>query len=432
MMETKTKVTLFIAYFLTILILILYTIQGIHSAYYYTDEHPFDVIPSLVATKNLIENGIDPYSERGRHLIEQVYYGHILTSSERLKLHQEYYYPLYAVFLYVPLQSFSINNALAIIYIVNISLFILSCLIWNKLLNINNKLLSLLTIMFILMWPMTYNTLQFRNPIFFVIFFITLSFYILINSNNKYLLILSGMLLFYSTIKPQSSLLPIGYIFLIWLPIFGNRSKLIYVSIGFISIALLSLLITYMLLPVWIGGFLGALSEYRNMVGPESLAGNGAISLFIGIVLFIIGILMVLICYNIHDKLLHITIFSYIQVIQGFIFPTFWFAVLMGIPILFIVIKQYDILSKYKNVLKNSYVIATITIFSLITTIVMARWLMLASQSRTLRNLISVDPKIASIISRYGAYHVLLLLIILSIILFLLRYCMLIISKEVE
>jgi hypothetical protein len=350
MMTVNSKVFSITVFFITSLIFITYLGLGIRSSY----RSGNDMTPRWVGTKNLMTKGIDPYSDEGQVLIENAYFGHSLSESEKLSRDRQHYaYPLHVVFLYIPLIYMNISNAYLFMWLINFLSFIITCFLWIRLLELEyNYAIAIGLTAALLASPITWYTMQARQPLILVLGFLSCSLYIFLKTNSPKNLLIAGSLLFMATIKPQSSMLAIGYLTVILLPSLLNKKSIIYAYAGFALMAIFSLVVTNIILPGWIPEFLGSLKQYRNYAGStgaETLLGKGIITYLASLFLFIIAIIMSVISYKFTNQKYHLITFAYVLVLQGFIFPAHMYVILLGIPLILIAIKQIIDFDSYKK-----------------------------------------------------------------------------------
>jgi hypothetical protein len=417
----KNNFWIIAAYSLIAIISIFYLLRGIHSSYHVTS-YALDLTPRLVGTKNLIISGIDPYTKYGEKLIEIAYFGRELNESDLL-MRQYFFYPLYIIFFYYPLVYVDMANAVFIVYIISFILFIITTLVWTKSIIKLNKLPSATIIIYFLLSPITYHALITRQPFIIMFFLITVSFYMLLYKVNQYYYFLAGILLFLSTIKPQSSLLAIMYIFIVFLPNIDDRKLWISVILGFTLMGFVSLIITSALVPGWIAEFVNSLFEYRSyaetVTGAEKLFGKGVISLVSWLTFGLIGLYMMIICYKANRKFLHLICFSYLLILQGLIFSSFSYVLLMGIPIVALSMKQAILMWKKGNNYKSFIIVFNLL---LIFYMMMSHWLVLLSRSVNYAKIINSYYFIIKILSVETPFVILPLMLGLGIMVFIISY----------
>jgi hypothetical protein len=420
-MFMKNNLWIFAAYSLIAIISIFYLFRGIHSSYYVTS-YTLDLTPRLVGTKNLIISGIDPYTKDGTKLIEIAYFGRELNESDLL-MRQKFFYPLYIIFFYFPLAYVDMPNAVFIVYIISFILFIITTLVWTKAIIGLNKLLSATVIIYFLLSPIAYQAISTMQPFIIVFFLISISYYLLLYKPNKCSYFLAGILLFLSTIKPQSSLLAIGYIFIVLLPNMNDRRLWVSLFFGFVLMGLISLIITNALVPGWIAEYVQSLYEYRSYaetgIGADKLFGKGVISLVSWLLFGLVGLWMTIICYKTNRKSLHLICFSYLLILQGLIFPFFSYVLLMGMPIVALGMKQAILIRKK---LENMKLIIIVFVIFLIFYIMMNHWLIFLSRSANYAKIINSHSVIMKIFSVGTSFVILPLMLGLGIILFILSY----------
>jgi hypothetical protein len=410
-----------LVYVIIIIISIFYLYRGVYSSYN-SNSYPFDLTPSLVGTKNLIMKGIDPYSLEGRKLIEIAYYGRELTESDLLMRHQ-FYYPLYIIVFYYPFTFVGMPHSVFIIYIASFTLLVLTIILWSKAIFKLNNTNSWIVVLFFLITPIAYKAINTRQPFIVMFFLISTSIYLLIYHSNKYYYSIAGMLLFLSTIRPQNSLIIIGYIFLVFLPNLENRKLGLYVLLGFIIMGIFTLIITNYLSPGWINEFGHSLLEYKgyieNATGAEKLLGKGIHASFLVLLFGLIGLTMAIICFKYNNKSLHLCCISYLLILQGLIFPSLFYVLLMGIPIIALSIKRATQARKKKN--KIEYFII-LFILLLINFLMTSFWILELLRSKNYGQLIINHNNILNYFMFRTPFVILPFLLGLGIIIFIIFY----------
>lgn len=326
------------------LLVIVYVIQGVRSAYRFYPSNlgyqvrAFDVTPRWIGTKNLLYFRIDPYSEQGSDLIEEAFFGRPLKPEDEgiVKDRQHFAYPLHVIFLYAPTVVMSFPNALLVIWIAGFLMYIASVWIWFKLTGLNKVAYFFALIAFFLTWPQMYIGLQARQPLIVVFFLISLGVYLIVCGKKKTSYIVAGIVLFLSTVKPQNSLIPVAYLLILWLPSMGDKYRTESVWLGFLGMSVVSLILTQWLVPGWVGEFLQGLSDYRGYAGTtgaESLWGKGMVSVSMSILFVIAAMAIGIGSYRVSRYEVHLIVFSYLLILQGLVFPSHLYTVMMGIPL---------------------------------------------------------------------------------------------------
>jgi hypothetical protein len=384
-MVTRGKGLKITAYFIIIVISLIYLLQGIRTSshLYNSKGWQFDITPSLIATKNLIQKGNSPYTKISQELIEKAYFGRETSQSDIINQSKHhFYYPLYAILFYIPLINLDISNALLLIWIFFYIIFLLTCWLWIRMIKLSkDETISVMLVSLFVLMPSTYYALQIRQPIFISFFFILLSYYLIMCGKKKISFIISGISLFLASIKPQISILAIGYILLILLPTMKSKKQNMEVWIGFMSVAILSLIITYILDPTWIIGFFNVVNVYNNTLGlngSEILLGRNVLSYTFIIFISIIAALMIMINIKIKSRSLHFILFSYIMLMQPLVFTTNSNSIILVILVIALAVKQYYSLNYAKKTAIHNILII---FFILIGYMMVRRWLRLVSES---------------------------------------------------
>jgi hypothetical protein len=420
-MFMKSNSWIIITYLLITIISIFYLFRGIHTSYHVTT-YALDLTTSLVGTKNLIISGIDPYTKEGQKLIDLLYYGRELNASDLLTK-PCFFYPLYIIIFYIPLVYVDMANAVFIVFIISYFLFIAAILLWTKYIFRMEKVWSAVVIIYFLLSPITYHTLITRQPIIILFFLITVSIYMLLYKINMYYYFLSGALLFLSTIKPQSSLLAIMYIYIVFLPIIEGRNLWVNVILGFAVMGFISFIMTNALVPGWISEFMHSLVEYRSyaqhVTGAEKLFGKGALSLSSWVFFSLVGLAMIIICNKNRRRSLHLICCSYLLILQALIFPSLSYALLMGIPIVALGMKQATLMWRQS---RNNILFIIVFILVSIFYVMMSHWLFFLIRSVNYAKIINSYPFILKIFSVGTPFMILPLMLGLGIMLFIISY----------
>jgi hypothetical protein len=107
--------------------------------------------------------------------------------------------------------------------------------------------------------------------------------------------------------------------------------------------AAVSLVITIWLVPVWIGEFLQALTQYKDYAGStgaESLWGKGPVSTGMSAFFALLGILLSIASYRARRGELHFFVYSYVLVLQCLIFPQHLPVTVIGMPVFIFAVRR--------------------------------------------------------------------------------------------
>jgi hypothetical protein len=337
----KRKLFMIAGISLLALIAILYSFQGIRSSgrlypALFGQIRPY---PMWETMKDFWIQGVDPYSKQGQARMEEAYFGRPLKAGEEklVRDRQHFVYPLYVIFLYIPTMAFQAENAMRILWFLGFIMFMAAVLLSLRLNEVADVgLIFPWAAFFFLSWPQVYMALQSRQPQIWVLFFILSALYFISKENKKWLLIISGALLFFATIKPQSSFLIIVYILGIWLPAMGDRSRTYPVILGFLVTGGFFLLASLIFVPGWIGGFFDAIGRYREYAGStgaESLWGKGWLAMGGSVFFSLVGLGVSFLSYQVKRNDIHLATCFYWLALQAFILPSHSYSVLMGIPL---------------------------------------------------------------------------------------------------
>jgi hypothetical protein len=185
----------------------------------------------------------------------------------------------------------------------------------------------------------------------------------------------------------------------------------------------ISLIITIALVPGWVEEFVNSLFEYRKyaetVTGAEKLFGKGVVSLVSWLAFGLAGLFMMIICYKTNRKSLHLICFSYLLILQGLIFPSFSYALLMGIPIVALGMKQAIFMWKNGQNYKSFIIVFNLL---LIFCMMMAHWLVLLSRSVNYAKIVDSYYIIIKKMSLETPFVILPLMLGLGIIIFIINY----------
>lgn len=184
---------------------------------------PFDSTIVWAGTRALFVQGISPYSPQGDAIVQTMNFGRPLQPGDEKYAHDEQRFPQ---------TSFA----------------------------------RLLFLTFCLTLPATYTSFQSRQPAVWVFFFLAATV-LLMMRNTPRADGMAGFCLAWSTIKPQSSILVIGYVVVVYYLAGHGLKKSRWFLAGFIGTGLLLLALTQLVSPGWVSEFIRSASDYRGYAG---------------------------------------------------------------------------------------------------------------------------------------------------------------------
>ncbi len=227
-----------------------------------------DLYPRWVGARELLLNGRNPYSAEVSHEIQMAYYGHIVTADEasrRVVDEQRFVYPVYVVFLMAP----TIYTDFAKVQF------------WAPFVLGTFAGLSVVFSAGLLDWQIPWTTAV------ALIVLVVSSPQIVQGMRHQQLALLVGCLLMagawlvhkghlgsagvvlaFSTIKPQMALLPLVWFVFWWAGEWRARWRL---GLGFGGTLSLLVGAGELLVPGWLGDFVGAMAAYRRYFPTTSL-----------------------------------------------------------------------------------------------------------------------------------------------------------------
>jgi Glycosyltransferase family 87 len=255
-------------------------------------QHMGDLYPPWLGTRELLVDGRDPYSAVVSHEIQTTYYGHPIEQtydkppSEMIN-EQRFAYPIYVVFLLAPTAKMEFSEVQNWAPSILAVLVAITVWIWTQVVRWRPPLLTILSVMlFVIATPQLAQGLRMRQLGLLVAFLLAAASWCV--TLEKYGI--AGILLAFSTIKPQIVLLLVAW-FVLWSLSDIRKRWPLLASFG-ISLGIL-VGIGAVLLPSWPIDFLRGLDAYRHyvpMLSPLSLLlGDwigGGLSILIVVALF--------------------------------------------------------------------------------------------------------------------------------------------------
>ena len=252
-----------------------------------------DLYPRWMGTRELLLNRRNPYGPEVSHEIQIGFYGHPIEQSydqpeSEILDEQRFVYPVYVVFLLAPTVNVDFPVLQSWAPLILAGLTAISVWLWAGTFRWQPSPVALAAlILFVLSTPQIAQGLRLRQLGLVVAFLIALSTWAVVRQH----FFLAGVLLAFSTIKPQMVVLCLAW-FLIW--VLGDWKKRSPLAAGF-SATFLSLAgAGELLLPGWPRYFLDGLAAYRKYFPTTSILrlilGNwigGAVSVFLVLLLVV-------------------------------------------------------------------------------------------------------------------------------------------------
>ena len=227
-----------------------------------------DLYPRWVGARELLLNGRNPYSAEVSHEIQMAYYGQIVTPEEsaaRVVDEQRFAYPLYVVFLMAPTiyTDFAKMQLWAPLVLGGFAalgvLFSVGMLDWRLPWTTVAAL-----VLFVVSSPQIVQGMRHQQLALVVACLLAAGAWFV----RKGHLVTAGVLLAFSTIKPQMALLPLVW-FAIWFV--GDWRARWKLALGFGATLTLLIGAGELLVPGWLGDFFAAMAAYRRYFPTTSL-----------------------------------------------------------------------------------------------------------------------------------------------------------------
>ena len=244
-----------------------------------------DLYSPWIGTRELLLHGRNPYGTEVSHQIQMAFYGH--TVEQRYDMpgapiidEQRFVYPVYVVFLLAPIANVSFPVVEEWAPLLLAMLTALSVLLWLDLLRWRPTWIVIIAIvLFVLSSPQIMQGLRLRQLGIAVVFLLALSAWCIARRQ----LAMAGVLLAFSTIKPQITLLSLAWLLFWGLSDLKRRWGLLAgfgIALGVLCGA------GEIFLPGWARYFVQGLIAYRKYAPKTSLLclvfggiGGGVISL---------------------------------------------------------------------------------------------------------------------------------------------------------
>lgn len=222
-----------------------------------------DLYPRWVGTRELLLQGRNPYSAEVSQKIQMAFYGRAIEQSydkPRLEIidEQRFVYPLYVVFLLAPTVHWDFAQIQTWGPVLFGAVTVISLWLWMKVLDWRPPTLAAVAIvMLVLSSPQIAQGLRLRQLGLFVAFLIALAAWCVTRQHY----VVAGVLMAFSTIKPQMVALMLAW-FLLWS--FGDWRRRWPLAAAFgVSWAALAGAAEW-LLPGWPGFFLAGMRAYAQ------------------------------------------------------------------------------------------------------------------------------------------------------------------------
>ncbi len=228
-----------------------------------------DLYSPWVGTRELLLHRRNPYGPEVSHEIQKVFYGHtvnqIYPPGAFVINEQRFAYPVYAIFLLAPTVYADFADvrrwarfAMGVLTALSVWLC-LDILHWQL---PREKIAAL--VLFTLSSPQIVQGLRFEQLALVVGFLLVAGAWCICRNY----LAMAGVLLAFSTIKPQMALLPLCA-FAVWAA--GDWMKRWRLAVGFAATMTALFVAGELLLPGWLGYFLAGITAYRRYAPTSSL-----------------------------------------------------------------------------------------------------------------------------------------------------------------
>lgn len=247
-----------------------------------------DLYPRWVGTRELLLRGRNPYGTEVSHEIQMAFYGHVIEQKYGVAGvdpidEQRFVYPVYVVFLLAPTVYMNFSQLQMWAPVIFALLTAISLLLWLDLIRWRPPwALVAATVLFTLGSPQVAQGLRLRQLGLMVAFLLALSAWLIVREH----LALAGVILAFSTVKPQMAVLPVVW-FLFWGVSAWARRWPLLAGFGVTLAALTG--VGELMLPGWPRYFVDGMVAYRKYFPKPSLvslvAGNT-----LGIIVSVIAI----------------------------------------------------------------------------------------------------------------------------------------------
>ncbi|HMG99834.1 MAG TPA: glycosyltransferase family 87 protein [Terriglobales bacterium] len=223
-----------------------------------------DIYPRWFGSRELFLHGLDPYSETVTQQIQLMYYDRPLAPGES-RDEQRFAYPIYVSFLMLPTVLLPFREV-QIIFVICLALATAaSVFFWLRFVKWDTSRVGMVLILILTLCnPGTMRGLRLQQPGLLVAALLAAAAFSVANGR----LVMTGTLLGFATIKPQTMFLPLIW-FVIWCA--GGWSKRKSLLIAFFGTAFFLCLAGELLLRGWIPEFIHGMIAYRRYAGYTGL-----------------------------------------------------------------------------------------------------------------------------------------------------------------
>jgi len=225
-----------------------------------------DLYPRWLGARELLLHGRDPYGDEVTREIQLGYYGRVLDPNRTSdpKDQQRFAYPLYVVFLLAPVINLPFATVQHIYFGLILALTAASVLFWIRALRWRPHWLTTATIMVLLLGSFSAVQAIKLQQLTLLVSSMTAAAVALLVSGH---LAIAGILFAFLTIKPQLTLLLIGWLTLWTFADWQKRRRFLQ---SFLLTMAVLLVASQLLLPGWIPSFIQGLAAYRQYTGGAS------------------------------------------------------------------------------------------------------------------------------------------------------------------
>lgn len=343
----KHRLYYYLPFALVIVVSLAYAVWGVRSAYRLYPGlpgyavHATDGTPGWAATWGLVTQGVNPYSKQGQAIVETFYFGRPLNDNDLAVVQDKhsFVYPLYVTFLFLPFVSFDLAPALALLWFTLFLAYVLSVLLWFRLVVPGHGAYWLVLLTLCLLIPHAWYGLQNRQPTLWIFLLLTgvICGMFRRSTTGDFA---AGALFIWSFGKPQSAILVLLYAILFYTVMRRQglwAGRWFWFGLGATGMGLF--VVTNLIVPGWIPNFVGALNDYRDFAGTtgaEALFGSNVfLEQFAVAITTLIWLGMIV--YMIRHpqwRIGHLITLAYAMILQTFVFPTHLYNFVFGIPIL--------------------------------------------------------------------------------------------------
>ena len=229
-------------------------------------DHFSDLYPRWYGTKELLLHHRDPYGPDVTHEVQIWAYGRVIDSDDIQRQDQDrFVYPLYLVFLLAPLVGLSFQQVQGIMHVFLPLLILGTILLWMRAIRWRTDLpwMVVIGLLSLTNFPML-ESIYLQQPGIFAAAFLAGACAALVSGR----MLLCGVLLACSTIKPQLSLLLVLWI-IVWSLAAWKQRRVVVVSFAVTLFALI--FFSELLIRGWPYEFMQALIAYQRYNGTSSI-----------------------------------------------------------------------------------------------------------------------------------------------------------------